>query len=56
MIVEFKEAMVSCFEMTNLGLMSYFLSIEVYQQDDKIFISQRKYANNILKKFKMKNL
>ena len=40
-IVGFKEAMVSCFEMIDLGLMSYFLGIEVDQQDDGIFISQK---------------
>ena len=39
LIVEFKEAMISCFEMTNLGLMSYFFGIEVNQRDDGIFIS-----------------
>ena len=55
MITEFREDMVSCFEMMELGLMSYFLGIEVDQQNDKIFISQRKYANDILKKFKMEN-
>ncbi|XP_071933176.1 uncharacterized mitochondrial protein AtMg00810-like [Coffea arabica] len=45
--------MISQFEMTDLGLMSYFLGIEVHQLDDGIFISQRKYASDILKKFKM---
>nr|KYP70017.1 Retrovirus-related Pol polyprotein from transposon TNT 1-94 [Cajanus cajan] len=55
MIAEFREAMVKCFEMTDLGLMSYFLGIEVIQQDDGIFISQKKYAADILKKFKMEN-
>jgi hypothetical protein len=53
MIVEFREAMIRCFEMTDLGLMSYFLGIEVVQQKDGIFISQKKYASDILKKFKM---
>jgi len=51
-IAKFKEAMISYFEMTNLGLMSYFLGIEVIQQDDGIYISQKKYVDNILKKFK----
>ena len=53
LISEFREAMISQFEMTDLGLMSYFLGIEVHQLDDGIFISQRKYASDILKKFKM---
>jgi len=47
MIAEFRKAMVKCFEMTDLGLMSYFLGIEVIQQDDGIFISQKKYAADI---------
>ena len=55
MIAEFREAMIKCFEMTDLGLMSYFLGIEVVQQSDGIFISQKKYAVDILKKFKMEN-
>ena len=40
----FKEATVKEFEMTDLGLMSYFLGIEVQQMDEGMFISQRKYA------------
>ena len=55
LIVEFREVMISCFKMTNLGLMFYFLDIEVNWRDDGIFISQRKYARDILKKFKMEN-
>ncbi|XP_027351227.1 uncharacterized protein LOC113862337 [Abrus precatorius] len=54
-IAKFREVMIKCFEMTNLGLMSYFLGIEVVQQDDEIFIFQKKYAVDILKKFKMEN-
>ncbi|XP_071918728.1 uncharacterized mitochondrial protein AtMg00810-like [Coffea arabica] len=45
--------MISEFEMTGLGLMSYFLGIEIYQLDGEIFISQRKNAGDILKKFKI---
>ena len=40
--------------MTDLGLMSYFLGIEVIQGDDGIFI-QRKFVDEFLKKFKMKD-
>ena len=39
--------------MTNLGLMKYFLGIEVKQNKNGIFISQEKYANDILKRFNM---
>ncbi|XP_070036103.1 uncharacterized mitochondrial protein AtMg00810-like [Nicotiana tomentosiformis] len=47
--------MISQFEMTHLGLMSYFLGIEVSQLDNGIFISQKKYTGDILKRFNMDN-
>ena len=53
MLAEFKEAMFNEFAMTDNGLMSYFLGIEVKQQQDGIFISQKKYMKEILEKFKM---
>ncbi|TXG52111.1 hypothetical protein EZV62_021280 [Acer yangbiense] len=53
MIAEFKKAMIGHFEMTDLGLMSYFLGIEVSQTDNGIFLCQKKYAGDVLKKFKM---
>ena len=43
------------FEMTDLGLLKYFLGIEVKQMDDGIFISQEKYAEQILERFKVQN-
>ena len=46
MFEDFREVMKQQFEMTDLGLMSYFLGIEVQQIDDEIFISQNKYALN----------
>ncbi|KAK2981078.1 LOW QUALITY PROTEIN: hypothetical protein RJ640_012033 [Escallonia rubra] len=53
MFKEFKNAMAQEFEMTDIGLMSYYLGIEVKQRDNGIFISQEGYAKEILKKFKM---
>ncbi|KAL5866165.1 hypothetical protein ACOSQ3_003679 [Xanthoceras sorbifolium] len=41
------------FEMTDIGLMAYYLGIEVKQKEEGIFISQENYAKEILKKFKM---
>jgi hypothetical protein len=41
------------FEMSDLGLMRYFLDIQVKQSPRKIFISQEKYVTNLLKKFNM---
>ncbi|KAL9162242.1 hypothetical protein ABFS82_07G077000 [Erythranthe guttata] len=55
MINAFKKEMADEFEMTDIGLMSYYLGIEVQQQDDGILISQESYAKEVLKKFKMEN-
>ncbi|KAL8153826.1 hypothetical protein V2J09_011586 [Rumex salicifolius] len=43
------------FEMTDLGRMKYFLGIEVKQLEEGIFISQRKYVTEVLKRFGMEN-
>ena len=55
MFEEFKHAMFKEFEMTDCGLMSFFLGIEVKQQQDGISISQKKYAKELLEKFRMSN-
>ena len=52
-ISECREAIISHFEMIDLGLMPYFLGIEISQIDHGIFITQKKYAGDILKRFKM---
>lgn len=41
--------------MTDLGMMNYFLGMEIDQKEDGIFICQRKYAKSILKKFGMES-
>eukprot|EP00253_Pinus_taeda_P003267 PITA_03267 len=41
------------FEMTDMELMHYFLGMEVWKGDGELFVSQAKYANEILKKFHM---
>ena len=53
MIKAFKQAMTNEFEMTNLGPMKYFLGIQVKQEPGRIFISQAKYAYDLLKRFNM---
>ncbi|WJZ98853.1 hypothetical protein VitviT2T_017352 [Vitis vinifera] len=53
LVKEFKAEMLKVFEMTDLGLMSYFLGMEVKQDHDGVFISQKKYAKEILNKFHM---
>ncbi|KAH9672319.1 hypothetical protein KPL70_017676 [Citrus sinensis] len=50
---EFKKVMIKESEMTDIGLMAYYLGIEVKQKEEGIFISQESYAKEILKKFKM---
>jgi hypothetical protein len=41
------------FEMKDLGLLHYFLGLEIWQGDGEIFMSQGKYAREILGKFHM---
>jgi hypothetical protein len=55
MFEDFKKAMIQEFEMTDIGLMSYYLGIEVKQMEKGIFISQASFAREIVKKFKMNN-
>ncbi|XP_016901892.1 secreted RxLR effector protein 161-like [Cucumis melo] len=43
------------FEMSDLGKMHYFLGIEVVQSASGIFISKKKYAQEMLDKFRMAN-
>ena len=52
---EFKKAMMQEYEMTDLGLMRYFLGMQVKQRPGQIFISQEKYADDLLKKFNMQD-
>jgi hypothetical protein len=52
-LTSFKHAMQSEFEMTDLGIMKYFLGIEVDQSTKGIFFCQKKYAANIIKRFRM---
>ncbi|KAH9656846.1 hypothetical protein KPL70_022833 [Citrus sinensis] len=55
MFEQFKKSMKQEFEMSNLGRMKYFLRLEVVQGLVGIFISQRKYANEVLERFGMEH-
>ena len=55
LIENFKELMMKEFEMSDLGLLHYFLGLEVHQTKQGIFISQGKYVYDLLKKFRMSN-
>ena len=48
-----KEDLAREFEMKGLGLMHYFLGMEVRKSDEEMFVSQGKYAKAILKKYHM---
>ncbi|BBH09623.1 ADP glucose pyrophosphorylase large subunit 1 [Prunus dulcis] len=51
----FKMIMSQRFEMTDLGLLHFFLGIEVKQNENGIYISQKKYAKELLKRFRLEN-
>ena len=55
MFKEFKQAMIKEFEMMNIGLMAYYLGIEIKQGEDEIFVNRKKFAREVLKKFKIKD-
>jgi hypothetical protein len=50
---ECKKKLASEFEMKDLGLMHYFLGLEVWQSPERIFLNQGKYGVEILKRFDM---
>ena len=54
-IKDFKAVMESEFEMIDLGLMKFFLGIEVQESQSSVFISNSKYATVVLKIFNMSN-
>ena len=52
-IIECKKNIVAEFEMKYLGMMHYFLGLEVWQYPDEIFLNQGKYTVKFLKRFGM---
>ena len=55
MLENFQSAMKIEFEMTDLGLMKYFLGIQVEQSNNRIFICKQNYVKNVLNIFKTTN-
>jgi hypothetical protein len=53
LITECKKRLASEFEIKDLGLMHYFLGLEVWQSPERIFLNQGKYTVEILKRFDM---
>jgi hypothetical protein len=53
LIIQCKKELDSKFDMKYLGLMHYYLGLEVWQKRGEVFLGQGKYAINILQKFGM---
>jgi hypothetical protein len=53
LIVQGERELTSEFEMKDIGLMHYFLGLEVWQRSNEIFLSQGKYTVDILHRFGM---
>ena len=53
LIADTKRKLVVEFKMKDLGMMHYFLGMEVWQSADGIFLGQGKYVVEILKRFGM---
>ena len=49
--IEFSKEMKKEFEMSMVGELTFFLGLQVKQKKEGIFVSQEKYARNIVKKF-----
>ena len=47
----FSKLMQGEFEMSMIGELTNFLGLQIHQQDSSIFLSQSKYASNLVKKF-----
>ena len=54
-IARCKTNLVTEFEMKDIGLMHYFLGLEVWQRSGEIFLGQGKYTVEILKRFRMED-
>ena len=49
--IEFSKEMKKEFKMSMVGELTFFLGLQVKQKKEGIFVSQEKYARNIVKKF-----
>lgn len=55
LVTEFKTDMMKQFEMSDLGMLTYFLGVEVIQDELGVFISQKKYTLDLLRQYNMHN-
>ena len=51
--MKFKELMMNEFEMSDMGKLSYFLSMEFQMSKQGMVLHQRKYVKETLKRFRM---
>jgi hypothetical protein len=54
-ITESKRKLATKFKVKYLGMIYYFLGLEVWQRLSEIFLNQGKYVVDILKRFRMMN-
>ena len=54
-ISAFKDALRKIFEMSDLGLLHYYLGTQFVQTEDGIYMYQTKYLHKILEKFGLQN-
>jgi hypothetical protein len=52
-IIQCKKELASEFDMKDIGLMHYYLGLEVWQKHGEVFLGQGKYTVKILQKFGM---
>ena len=52
-IIQCKKELSTEFDMKDLGLMNYYLGLEVWQKRGEVFLGQGKYIVKILQKFGM---
>ena len=55
LIDEVKEKLSTQFEMTDLGVLHYYLGMEIWQSNSTFFISQMKYVKGLITKYKMED-
>lgn len=55
LIIQCKKQLASEFDMMDLGLMHYYLGLEIWQKLGEVFLGQGKCVIEILKKFGMMN-
>jgi hypothetical protein len=53
LLLRLKRQLVDTFDMTDLGLLHYFLGLQVLPLSDGLFLSQSKYVLDLLNHFKM---